>query len=232
VEPIFQDLSTSLSLKDRAYLVLRDLIITGKIEPGDRLPEEELSKRMNISRVPIREALMMLESEGLVTMIPRKGAIVSEITEKSICEIWEVRSLLEPFAAKSSVGLIPKEEIIRVETMIHQALTNLDDFELYMKSDLAIHKLLYEYIDNDYLKELIETTSSRSLRVRYFTEKAVIGEDEDVEKTVCAEHLQIIDTIKNLDSDAVYNSVQTHIKNGWERTVKAFRISRANKSET
>ena len=83
----FEDLGNYLSLKDRVYQNIKYQIIIGTLKPGTRLPEEELSKIMNISRAPIREAFNRLEKEGFVTIIPRKGAAVSKITARSIEDI-------------------------------------------------------------------------------------------------------------------------------------------------
>ncbi|HDK25905.1 MAG TPA: GntR family transcriptional regulator, partial [Candidatus Atribacteria bacterium] len=83
----FEDLGNNLSLKDRVYQNIKLQIIRGNLKPGTRLLEEELSKAMNISRAPIREALNRLEKEGFVTITPRKGAVVAHITAQMIEDI-------------------------------------------------------------------------------------------------------------------------------------------------
>ena len=100
-------LGPNLSLKEMVYENLRNQIITGKLAPGMRLPEEELSRAMNISRAPIREALNMLHRDGFATIIPRRGAIVSLITPEDIRDNWEMRELL---AAKANVDRLMKME--------------------------------------------------------------------------------------------------------------------------
>ncbi|HDK26687.1 MAG TPA: GntR family transcriptional regulator, partial [Candidatus Atribacteria bacterium] len=110
----FEDLGNYLSLKDRVYQNIKYQIIIGTLKPGTRLPEEELSKIMNISRAPIREAFNRLEKEGFVTIIPRKGAAVSKITARSIEDIFEIRESLESLAVKKSIGKISIEELEKV----------------------------------------------------------------------------------------------------------------------
>lgn len=93
------------SLKQLVYDNLKERIISGELKPGMRLREEDLSSEMNISRAPIREALNMLERDGFTTIMPRKGAIVAEVRKEDIRYIWEMRALLEPYAAKQSVAI-------------------------------------------------------------------------------------------------------------------------------
>ena len=92
---------------------MKERIINGELKPGTRLREEDLSTEMNISRAPIREALNMLERDGFTMIVPRKGAIVAEVMKEDIKYIWEMRALLEPYAAKESVKSIPPERLQR-----------------------------------------------------------------------------------------------------------------------
>ena len=98
----FNEILTHPSLKDRVYENLKQQIISGKLEPNKHLLEAELSEMMKISRAPIREALNILEKEGFVTIIPRKGAKVSSISREEVENIWEIRSVLEPYAARNA----------------------------------------------------------------------------------------------------------------------------------
>ncbi|GAH77263.1 unnamed protein product, partial [marine sediment metagenome] len=102
----FENLGNYLSLKDKVYQNIKSQIIIGVLKPGTRLPEEELSKAMNISRAPIREAFNRLEKEGFVTVIPRKGAAVSKVTAQVIEDLFEIRETLESLAVKKSKGKI------------------------------------------------------------------------------------------------------------------------------
>jgi len=89
----FEDLGNHLSLKDRVYQNIKFQIINNNLKPGIRLLEEEIAKAMNISRAPIREAFNRLEKEGFVTIIPRKGTAVSNITTQIIEDIFEIREI-------------------------------------------------------------------------------------------------------------------------------------------
>ena len=89
-----------ISIRERAYLYLKDMILEGEFQAGERLAERELAEKLKISRTPIREALFRLESQGFVKTVPRKGVIVADISEKEIVEVFTILSSLEVLAAK------------------------------------------------------------------------------------------------------------------------------------
>lgn len=221
MENHFEDLSRNQSLKDRVYYSLRDQIIKGILEPGARLPEEELSKAMNISRAPIREALNMLEKDGFTTIIPRKGAVVSSITKEDVQDVWEMRILLEPYAASTSFREIPEEEIDNMSQILQKVLDEPDNFEQYMESDLELHELLYKYVGNKLLRDTLMTIKAHSLRIRYFAEnnkhtrKSVICQ-------VTKDHIAIINALKARDEKLIHESVYNHVVNSQERSLKAL----------
>lgn len=100
-----------LPLRDVVFNTLRQAILKGELEPGERLMEIQLAERLGVSRTPIREAIRKLELEGLVLMIPRKGAEVAEISEKSLREVLEVRRSLEELAIELACQRITPEEL-------------------------------------------------------------------------------------------------------------------------
>ena len=107
------DVNEYLPLRDVVFNTLRQAILTGEMEPGERLMEIQLANKLGVSRTPIREAIRKLELEGLVIMIPRKGAEVAEITEKNMRDVLEVRIALEDLAVQLACDKITKEEIGR-----------------------------------------------------------------------------------------------------------------------
>ena len=99
-----------LPLRDVVFNTLRKAILTGELKPGERLMEIHLANRLGVSRTPIREAIRKLELEGLVTMIPRRGAEVAQITEKSLKDVLEVRRALDALCAELACDRINDEE--------------------------------------------------------------------------------------------------------------------------
>jgi len=154
----FENLGNYLSLKDRVYQNIKFQILIGVLKPGTRLPEEELSKAMNISRAPIREAFYRLEKEGFVTVIPRKGAAVSKVTAQAIEDLFEIRETLESLAVKKSKGKISIEELEEVGNGFKKFInksTNTENCIQYLSLDKKFHDLLSQNCGNKKLIDLL-----------------------------------------------------------------------------
>ena len=105
------DVNDYLPLRDVVFNTLRQAILRGEMEPGERLMEIQLAQKLGVSRTPIREAIRKLELEGLVIMIPRKGAEVAHITEKDMKDVLEVRSTLEDLVVELAIKNVTDEKI-------------------------------------------------------------------------------------------------------------------------
>ncbi len=205
------------SLKQLVYENLRERIISGELEPGTRLREEDLSEEMKISRAPIREALNMLERDGFTVIVPRKGAIVAEATEEERDYIWEMRGILEPYAAVKSMPLISEEKIRKVENDLKKVQENPDDLKLYMDSDLELHEMLYQNLKNHFLKDTLENMRAHSLRMRWAVENTCPGKRGDIESESTKEHLKILEALKQKDEKLVYDAVYEHLQKSKDR---------------
>src|SRR5574340_89251 len=106
-----------LTLRERIVDFIKDAIISGTLKPGERVPEQEIAENFGISRTPIREAFRQLESEGFITVTPRKGAVVSPITDRDVSEFYDIKSLLEGYAARTACAKLTSREIKRLETL-------------------------------------------------------------------------------------------------------------------
>lgn len=217
----FEEIGSHPSLKDRVYESLKLQIITGKLEPNRHLLEAELAELMKISRAPIREALNILEKEGLVTIIPRKGAEVSSISKKEVENIWEIRAILEPYAARNSTQKCKKVELCEIENKLNKILKEPYDFANYLNADLEFHELLYKHLENKMLIQIIKMVRQNSLRIRNFAErqsaftKEIASSDTD-------EHLEIVRAIKSRDSERTGGAVYVHIMNSKRRIIQAL----------
>lgn len=216
----FEEIGAHLSLKDRVYENLKLLIITGKLEPNRHLLEAELSEMMKISRAPIREALNILEKEGLVTIIPRKGAQVSSISKTEVENIWEIRSVLEPYAARNASQKCKEKELCEMEDKLKKILQEPYDFASYLNVDLELHELLYKHLDNKMLIEIIVMVRQNSLRIRNFAE-GQSALTKDIASSDTAEHLEIIKALKARDSERIAAAVYIHIMNSKQRIIQA-----------
>ena len=148
-----------LSLKDKAYQNIKFEITIGNFKPGLFLTEEKLSKSMNMSRGPIREALNRLEKEGFVSIIPRRGTMVSNITAQEVKDISKIRELIEPLTAKESFLRISRLKLKEIKQEFIILLSKPENKENKMRFfvlDERFHKLLYEKCGNKKLIDILE----------------------------------------------------------------------------
>lgn len=216
----FEGFDTTTSLKDKVYEAIKTGIILGRFRSGDTLNILELSGAMNISAAPIREALSMLHRDKFVVLTPRKKAVVAPVMEGDFRLVVELRMLLEPYAARRSLGRIPAEDLASVRVRLREALANPDDMAGYVASDLALHELLHAHAGSPVLSEILVTVKEHSLRLRYSAEEHAPGDGEKRAFVIAAtnEHLTILDALERGDPDEVAEKVLQHLGKHMERT--------------
>ena len=212
----FEDLGNYLSLKDRVYQNIKFKIVRGTLKPGTRLPEEELSKAMNISRAPIREAFNRLEKEGFVTIIPRKGAAVSNITTQTIEDIFEIRESLESLAVKKSIDKISIEKLEILGENFKKFINKPADTENrinYLALDKEFHDLLSQNCGN---KKLIELLANLQEQIHWLR-------NISLKRTTFAgsvrEHLAIIEALKKNDEKLIIKALLQHLERAKESSL-------------
>ncbi len=152
-------------LADRAYSILKDAIVQGTLDPGTWLQEEMLTQAMGISRTPLREAFNRLKGDGLIDVVPRKGARIIELSEEEIENLFEVREVMETTFFMRSVRNIPREEFVRTrekmveaECQMHENRDNPERWEEkrreYLKVDRSLHDSLILAAGNKYWTQL------------------------------------------------------------------------------
>jgi DNA-binding GntR family transcriptional regulator len=212
----FKDLGSYLSLKDRVYQNIKFQIIRGTLKPGTRLPEEELSKAMNISRAPIREAFNGLEKEGFVTIFPRKGAAVSNITTQMIEDIFEIRETLESLAVKKSLGEISIEKLEKVGEGFKNFINkpaNAENCIQYLALDKKFHDLLSQNCGNKKLVELLANLQEQIQWLRNISLKRTTFSGS------VREHLAIIEALKRNDEKLITKTLLQHIERAKESSL-------------
>ncbi len=212
----FEDLGSYLSLKDRVYQNIKFQIIIGTLKPGTRLREEELSKAMNISRAPIREAFNRLEKEGFVSIIPRKGAAVSKITAQSIEDIFEIRESLESLAVKKSIGKISIEKLEKVGDGFKKFInkpTNAENCIHYLALDKKFHDLLSQNCGNKKLIELLANLQEQIHWLRNISLKRITFAGS------VREHLAIIEALKSNNEKLIIKALLQHLERAKESSL-------------
>ena len=145
-----------LPLRDVVFQTLRQAILRGELKPGERLMEIHLAQKLGVSRTPVREAIRKLELEGLVLMIPRKGAVVAEITVTDLEDVLEVRMALEELAVKLACSKITEEQLnaIRQREEIFRKSLYGDDVAACAQADMEFHDAIYAATGNSRLVQI------------------------------------------------------------------------------
>jgi DNA-binding GntR family transcriptional regulator len=198
-----------ISIRERAYRYLKNLIIDGDYKAGDRLIERELAEKLNISRTPIREALFRLESQGFVQTVARKGVIVSNISKDEVIEVFTILSSLEVLAAKLAAQKMNDEMMMKFDFII-QKLEMLDPKQDKIAEAILIetNQLLYEASKS---KKLYEILSGLTDYIRIFSNRGyeTPGRREESIK----EHLEILKAIRNKEIEMAEYLTRIHIEN-------------------
>lgn len=162
------DQSEYLPLRDVVFQTLRHAILFGGLKPGERLMEISLAKRLGVSRTPLREAMRMLEQEGLITMIPRKGAEVARITKKDVEDVLEVRCVLEKLAIELACIKITGEQIQQLKQTVKEfkALMDKPDITALAEKDVAFHDIIFAATENRRLIQIINNLREQMYRYR------------------------------------------------------------------
>jgi DNA-binding GntR family transcriptional regulator len=162
-------------IAERAYVELRDRIVTLRLPPETALREDELMAELGIGRTPLREAVKRLELENLVTVQPRRGTRVSEIDTAHILHITEVRADLEGYAAELATLRLDNDRRARAEEMIAELETLGGDPDTLMHRDEEVHRFIWEAARNPYLFDTLERFFALSLRIWYLVLDRVPG---------------------------------------------------------
>lgn len=210
-EPKFNvTMNEYLPLRDVVFNTLRQAILRGEMKPGERLMEIQLANKLGVSRTPIREALRKLELEGLVNMVPRKGAEVADITEKSLRDVLEVRKALEELSVQLACEKITEEEIEELKRVAERFKDTLDDQDVtkIAEADVAFHDVIYTATDNQKLILLLN-----NLREQMYRYRVEYLKKEEAYPQLIAEHEELIDNISKRNKEEATRIMCEHIDN-------------------
>ncbi|SET60748.1 DNA-binding transcriptional regulator, GntR family [Lacrimispora sphenoides] len=199
-----------LPLRDVVFNTLRQAILKGELAPGERLMEIQLADRLGVSRTPIREAIRKLELEGLVLMIPRKGAEVAKISEKSLRDVLEVRRSLEELAIELACQrMTPEavEELEKKQEEFKEAVEQGNPMEI-AETDEAYHDVIYKGTCNDRLVQMIN-----NLREQMYRYRLEYIKDEDKRQILLLEHDNILKAVRQRKVQEAKEAMREHIDN-------------------
>ena len=203
------DIQNHRPLREMVYEELKMQILTGTIIPGTRMMEVELAEEMGVSRTPIREAIRKLELEGLVLMIPRKGAIVAEITVQDLEDVLEVRMALEELAVKIACKRITQEQLEEIKRRSAEFCKTLygDDVAACAQADMTFHDAIYEATGNRRLVQILN-----NLREQMYRYRMEYLKDRQSHSLLVKEHEEIVQGLTERDADRALRVTNSHIE--------------------
>jgi len=198
------------SLQDLAYQAIKTSILSLAMSPGEHVSETELAEKLNVSKTPVREALQRLKRENLVRIVPRKGVFVTEISDREIEEISEIRSVLIGMAARRSVVLATEDDIRRARHILEAGDRALyqGDMEEWLQLNDQFHDWLLQVADNQSLRSILSTIDDYFHRFQYLAAR-VPGEIFESN----TEHYTILEAIASRDPDVASQAAINHIIN-------------------
>jgi DNA-binding GntR family transcriptional regulator len=189
---------------DMTYEVIREGILKGILAPGERLRQDQLADAIGVSRIPVRSALLQLESEGLVTFHPYRGAVVNKLTVDEMREIYELRTLLESHALRKAMGAMTPERVAHLEQLARE-LNAVEDGEEFLARRMDFFRELYDGAHQPRLVDMIERL--RTEAGRYWLERGV----HYVRRPGERDHMEVLDYIRRGDSDGAVGWLQAHL---------------------
>lgn len=199
-----------LPLRDVVFKTLRQAILMGELVPGQRLMEIQLANQLGVSRTPIREAMRKLELEGLVVMVPRKGAQVAKINQKGLNDVLEVRCALEELAVELACERITEEELKELRAALDRfkaAVPGKDLVDLAQK-DVELHDVIYAATKNERLMVILN-----NLREQIYRYRVEYLKDYASHQGLQEEHEALYEALRTHNTTAAKETIKSHIYN-------------------
>lgn len=205
-----------VSLHEAIVTRLRDMIIEGVLEPGSRIHETQVGAQLGVSRTPLREAIKFLASEGLIELVPSRGAIVRIFEPKDVFDMLTVLRSLECLAGELACKSASDEDIAAVRSLHDQMLVHYREKRRleYYKLNQEIHSAIVRLGDNEPLVHSHGTLQNRLKRVRFIGHEGVENWAKAVE-----EHEEIISALEKRDPVRLAAVLDRHLSGAWERVI-------------
>lgn len=196
-----------MRLSEKAYHLIKEKIITLELPPSSLINEQPLMDELGLGRTPIREALQRLEMEGLITIVPRRGAFVADISITDLYKIFETRIFLEGFCARLAAQRATPHQLSQMEDTVAQLeQASENGVKTLMDIDSRFHQLLYQAADNEFLAAVLRRFYDLSLRIWHL----VLERIGDVQDSI-AQHRGVVNALKAQDEDLAEALIQEHV---------------------
>jgi len=214
------DLFDSKLVSEKIADVLRENIISGNIQPGEKIGENQVAEALNISRPPVREAFRILSTEGLITLVPRKGAFVTKFSIEEVKEIYEIKSMMEGLAARLAIPIITEKKISDINSISDLMEKKIKDnnFREIQNLNIKFHRKIIEMSEN---KRLVNLYQSIILPVRRYQR---LGLSAPLSwKTSLLEHKSIVEAIRSKNIELAERLIREHTMSATSRVIERIR---------
>lgn len=196
---------SSKTLKEQAYKILKEKLVNCEFPPGGMLNEAQLSSELGISRTPIREAISVLETEGYLKIVPKKGILVTDILLNDVLQIFQARMEIEPITLKMAGPNLSTEELIKWRDKF---MNKSDDVITGFRLDTEMHMYIIEHCNNQYIIEMMKKIFEKNTRI-IISSKQNRMHYEDAQK----EHIEILNALIERNYDYGAELMRKHINN-------------------
>lgn len=194
-----------MTRKEEAYDYIRQRIVENDFRPNEVISENQITEKLNMSRTPVREALKQLEADGLIELRGRE-TIVAPLTVDAVQEVYELRSLLETFALKKTINLIPVVRLNEIEEAFERAAAK-NDWNEYLKVDTAFHELITHIAGHPRLAQFLSILNAQTARTRHVSSYNPYRMSRSIE-----EHKEIIKWLRQRNLDEAEKSLAYHLQ--------------------
>lgn len=199
-------MNTKRNLKQQVYKILKDQIIECKLLPGSIISEVQLSEELSFSRTPIREAISILQNEGFVKVLPKKGIYVNDITLHEITQIFQARLEIEPLALRLAKDNLELDDLLYWKNLFSES-SEPDDLKNKQK-DKSMHSFLVQKCGNQYIIDMMTNVLDKNLRIVNFSKENSAHIEEAKH-----EHVEIIDALIDKEIDKACLLMRNHLSN-------------------
>ena len=208
-------------LREQVLIQIKQLILTNRLRPGQTIVIDRLASELGVSHTPVREALAMLQHDGLVVMRPYENPRVAEIEASDVREAWEMRLLLEGWAINEAALKLPEDALEEIADALACARDDAEEskYDSHLESDFALHEMILQATDNRLFERLARLVNDQSVRIRWLVETIAPAEEVLV---MIDEHCGIVQALRARDQELAYERLIAHLEGGKGRTLRAL----------
>jgi len=203
-------ISRSKSLKEKAYDILKELILTGRLEQGRLHNEKRLAEVLGVSRTPVREALLELSREGMVSFVPSKGVKVRKITMTQVQEVFELRRIIEGYIIKTIARKLTPADLSKIEKIINkqERLASREEEVAFIETDKEFHLFMASKMGNQQIQTILQNLRDQ---IHLMGIRAI--KDQSRSQQVVKEHHRIFSALKKRDAKRAHDELMRHLDN-------------------